>query len=171
MSPRTSKKASKKFSKSFLGIDPGKSGGACLITPSKDLIQFYPWPTSDNFQEVYSQMRRWICECDRNVFCHIEKVFAMKGQGVTSCFTFGNNFGAWKMLLVALGIPYNLKTPQAWQKAVGITKTDGPDPKSRSYNTASRIYPGESFITPRGRIMDEKTDSILIAESARLAQE
>lgn len=48
----------------------------------------------------------------------LEKVHAMPGQGVTSMFTFGENFGFWKGFLAAHKVPYVLTTPQVWMKEI-----------------------------------------------------
>lgn len=151
----------------FLGIDPGKGGAACLITPHD--IEFFDWPESNNYAEVFDKIRSWRGSYYGELFAHLEKVSAYQGSSATGNFQFGANFGAWNMLLASLAIPFQLVQPKAWQKAVGITNQDGPDTKARAFNVASRLFPQAIITGPRGGIKDGRADALLIAHSARLA--
>lgn len=113
----------------------------------------------------------------------MEQVGAMPGQGVSSMFTFGMNYGFLIGVLTSLKIPYTLVRPQVWQKAVWIstdriygTKKDKNgevvkkvSPKPTSIRAASRLFPNVSLKrTERCRVpSDGKADALLIALYAK----
>ena len=86
----------------------------------------------------------------------------MPKQGVASSFTFGDGYGQLKMGLTAVGIPFELVTPQAWQKGLAIpprkkseTRTKW---KHRLREVAHRLYPNAE-----ADINLKTADAILIA--------
>jgi hypothetical protein len=102
-------------------------------------------------------MKEWVSRNSwRCVAFFLEKVNAMPGQGVTSCFTFGTSFG----FMMALGMGcgrFEFIRPQVWQQALGcMTKGD----KNVSKSRAQQLFP--AF-----RITHHNADAILIAEYAR----
>jgi len=107
-------------------------------------------------------LRGWLVGHDVRL-CALERVASRPGQGVSSVFSFGVNFGTWQGLLAALSIPYTLPTPQCWQKGL-IVPSDGPDPKARSLAVARRLFPGVDL----SRRKDHgKADALLLAVHAR----
>lgn len=63
-------------------------------------------------------LRKPVCGALECVCC-LERVGARPGQGVTSMFKFGENFGFIQGLLTACSIPYGLVTPQKWKREKG----------------------------------------------------
>lgn len=116
----------------YIGIDPGKSGAIAIIRDNEVEMYTYGEETYRDVLKKYSSLG--------NTFCILEKVHAMPHQGVTSMFSFGENFGFIQGLLWANGIPYELVTPQKWKKEFGCT-TD----KNTSIAVAKRLYPNVSF--------------------------
>ncbi len=55
---------------------------------------------------------------------YLEQVHAMRGQGVTSTFNFGESYGTIKGVLQALGIAIHSVRPQAWKKSFGLSGAD-----------------------------------------------
>lgn len=93
----------------FLGIDPGLSGAWAIIDTYEQIKYAGLFTGITILTEItYDKIA---CAC-------IEQVHAMPGQGVTSMFTFGTNYGMWLGALEALHIPYILCTPQRWQKTI-----------------------------------------------------
>jgi Holliday junction resolvasome RuvABC endonuclease subunit len=88
----------------------------------------------------------------------------MPKQGVASSFKFGVNYGIVRMALTAAGIPFEEVTPQAWQKALGIThrkKTETPSEwKNRLRARAQQLFPSVSLTLATA-------DALLIAEYCR----
>lgn len=144
----------------WIGIDPGKTGCACLLTDEKELF-FFDWPKSNSVYEVHSVIRNWRIEY-HIMGCALERVHSMPGQGVKSMFTFGENYGRWQGLLACHRLPFLNPTPQQWQKGM-VKKSDGPDTKTRSYIAACRLWPNAEFTGPRGGIKDGRADAALMA--------
>ncbi len=95
----------------FIGIDPGRSGAVAILdaedvnwiplnAPQKDIVEFF---------KSYNLSKE-------NCAISLEKVWAMRGQGVSSSFKFGTNFGWCQGVLDCLELPYLLPSPQSWQK-------------------------------------------------------
>ena len=66
----------------------------------------------------------------------IEQVAAMRGQGVTSMFRFGQGFGQLEMAIAAHRVPTHYVTPQKWKAHFGLSRDKG---VSRS--VASQRFP------------------------------
>lgn len=138
----------------YIGIDPGKKGAMAIIRGPGD----YTLVPFDN--EAYN---RELLRVD-NALCALERVGAMPGQGVTSMFSFGENYGFIQGLLTANAIPYELVTPQRWKKAFEVTGD-----KNTSIAVAKRLFPGVSL---RRTVQSRKDDdgmaeALLLAEYAR----
>lgn len=141
----------------YIGIDPGKSGAMAMIsdlTKEKVLIPFD--------ESVYAKALRE-CIPEETKAC-VEHVTAMPGQGVTSMFNFGQNFGYIKGLLTAYQIPYELVRPQKWKKEFSVTGD-----KNSSIEVCKRLFPGVSLRrTERCRKDDDGlAEALLLAEFAR----
>lgn len=139
-----------------LGIDPGASGGFGWVSPHGDAAIKMPETDKDIFDEL--------CELRDNlpdVFCLLESVHSMPGQGVASTFSFGANFGALRMALTAAGIPYEMVTPNKWQREFGI-----PTLKQAGSNTAKKNAHKAvaQQLFPEIKITHAIADALLIAE-------
>lgn len=95
--------------------------------------------------------------------CCLERVGAMPGQGVTSMFSFGENYGFIRGLLAASRIPYERVTPQKWKREFGITS------KNQSVSVCMSLFPTVSlFRTQRCKKQhDGMAEALLMAEYAR----
>ena len=141
----------------YLGFDPGRDGAMAVIGPHliTSAVAF------DKNAYVYglSDLRRQF-----NLFAVVEHVGAMPGQGVTSCFSFGESFGWLQGVLDAMRIPYELVRPQKWKKVFSCTSD-----KNTSIEVAKRMFPEVDLRrTPLCRKPhDGKAEALLIAEYAR----
>lgn len=161
--------------KVFVGIDPGKDGAMAFLGwgPSEPVIvSFDELVYADRLWHV-SPMLRTVAEQELNAmmrvdaietFAVVEHVNAMPGQGVTSCFSFGKNFGFILGLLTACRIPYQLVRPQVWKKEFGCTSD-----KNTSIEVAQRLYPNaDLYRTARcTKPHDGRAEALLMAEYAR----
>lgn len=150
----------------YIGIDPGKDG-AMAILGYRDAPILIPFSET----EYANQLRR-LTLVTRNdvggrVFCVVEHVNAMPGQGVTSCFSFGQNFGFILGLLTAFCHPYELVRPQKWKKEFSCTSD-----KNTSIAVAQRLFPGVDLRrTPKcSKPHDGICEALLMAEYARRAR-
>jgi crossover junction endodeoxyribonuclease RuvC len=108
-----------------VGIDPGASGAVAIIKSDGSVI-FWDTPVvqiksgKKTRTEMNAALAAMILSDLRDekdsVFVTIEKVGAMPGQGVTSMFSFGKNFGTWLGILAALKLPYQQVSPISWKK-------------------------------------------------------
>lgn len=145
--------------KTYIGIDPGKSGGIAWIHDGKPCAEKMPETLLDLWELIeHAGKVHWLNR--PQVVAVLEQVSAMPGQGVTSCFTFGNGFGHLEMALTAASIPFVRVRPQKWQKAMGcMTKGD----KNVSKRRAQELFPSM-------KITHATADALLMAEYARINQ-
>ena len=143
----------------YIGIDPGKSGAmACIFEDGE--VEVYPF---DNF--LYKTALHAVSAIgSNNVRCCIERVNAMPGQGVTSMFNFGLNYGWLLGQLDAYDIPYETVLPKKWKAEFGLTGD-----KTNSVEVCKRLFPKVSLLrTERCKKDDDgKAEALLMAEYAR----
>lgn len=139
----------------WIGVDPGRSSGCISIwMPSVNAVECYPLSklTDREIWNVVSDLAEY-----GPVFAVLEAVHAMPKQGISSTFKFGTSFGELKMALVAAEIPFELVSPQKWQKALSC-QTKGQ--KNVSKNKAQQLWPDI-------KITHATADSLLLAEYGR----
>ena len=154
------------MSTTFIGIDPGKTGAIAAIY-SDQTIWLTDCPTikvGKNKTELdFRGMVSTLKQHKNNSYAVIEKVSAMPGQGVTSMFSFGKNFGAWQGILASLDIPFELVTPQAWKK---VMMAGQPKEKDAARLVASQMFPQASEELKRKKDIG-RADALLMAEYIR----
>lgn len=143
----------------FIGIDPGKSGALAYIMDDGS-VNVIPY---DKGHYKFA-LKNLADKGTENLRCCVERVTAMPGQGVTSMFNFGLNFGWILGLLEAYSIPYELASPQKWKKEFSVTSD-----KNTSIEVCKRLFPDVSLLpTERCRKdNDGMAEALLIAEYAR----
>lgn len=164
-----------------VGIDPGNSGGFCVITEFDDgtsEFHFTSMPiirsvtTKANKKKTSTQLDYFklaeIFETFGGATVFLEKVSAMPGQGVVSMFNFGMAFGSLKALLHAYKLKHYETTPQAWQKVMHEGVSKDLDAKARSLVVYRRLFPNLNLIKEGCKFPDEGyIDALLIAEYGR----
>ena len=139
----------------YIGCDPGKKGSLALLEDGK--VSIFPF-SEDTYIDVLSKVD------PRAAVCCLEHVGAMPGQGVTSMFHFGENFGFIQGVLRAYKIPFELVRPQKWKKEFSITGD-----KNSSIQVCKRLFP-EVNLLPTPRCKKESSDiaeAVLMSEYAR----
>lgn len=140
----------------FIGIDPGKSGAMAIVsTDTQPFVRVVPFD-----EQSYAEVLRFHHEYDTIGGCVVERVNAMPGQGVTSMFSFGQNYGFIQGLLTAFNVPFELVMPRVWKKEFGVTSD-----KNTSIAVARRLFPD----TPLKRTERCKKEDNNIAEALLLA--
>ena len=130
-----------------MGIDPGKSGGICIL----DDENIYTLSmTNKTEMDIYE----WILEQPRPNKCYFEKVASMPRDGNASAFTFGKAFGFIYGILTAMQIPFEMVRPLTWQKALSC-QTKGV--KNVTKRKALQLF-------PQIKITHAIADAMLIAE-------
>jgi len=168
----------------YMGIDPGKSGGAVVVNRAKIVMMspFHNKTVADiwEFFWSWSPLSRLRVERDDKIFALIEKVHSWpaarrpfkcpscnfvqilpQAQGVKSAFTFGANKGHLEMALAAAGISNSEMGPALWQRKMGVPKKAKGETKTSHKNKmkgmAQRLYPG-------AKITLAVADAVLLAE-------
>ena len=135
----------------ILGIDPGASGGAVLLEGNA-VIGIHKFVGEDEYMDVI----KWCAEQGTDA-AFIEQVHAAPGQGVSSMFKFGDNFGFERGIVRMAGIPLHRVTPQKWQRGLNLPKAASKTAhKNNLKNRASELYPNEKWILATA-------DAVLIA--------
>ena len=142
--------------KTYIGIDPGKSGALALITEDGQctVVPFH--------ESAYITILS--AASGPSSVCCLEKVGAMPGQGVVSMFNFGHNLGYIEGLLQAFDIPYQLVPPQTWKKEFCVTSDT-----NTSIEVCRKLFPHVCLLpTARSRKpSDGMAEAMLMAEYAR----
>lgn len=140
----------------YAGCDPGKRGAIAFLdaTGVKTVFAFDK-ETWINAIAYYAQL---------GMRCCLEKVHAMPRQGVTSTFSFGENYGWIKGVLDANQVSYQEIPPERWKKEFGLN-TD----KKKSVEVCRQLFPDVNLkATPASRTdSDGMAEAILMAEYAR----
>lgn len=151
----------------YIGVDPGKKG--CLtILHNNGNIKFFDWPKNNNIKTYFDNIACYIDESGEGVKLSVlERVHAMPGQGVSSTFSFGVNYGMWLTFFTVYPLSFITVPPQTWMKGL-ISKADGIDTKAQTYITAKRLFPNAELTGPKGGRLDGRADSLLMSHYAML---
>ena len=139
----------------YIGVDPGQKGSLALLEDGK--VSIFPF-SEDTYIDVLSKVD------PHNAVCCLEHIGAMPGQGVTSMFHFGENFGFIQGVLRAYKIPFELVRPQKWKKEFSITGD-----KNSSIQVCKRLFPEVSLLRTAccKKEDDGAAEACLLAEFAR----
>lgn len=148
----------------IVGIDPGANGALAFLSDAGNLLAIHDTPTFD-VKVGKSKRKRiavaWLASivADRMpTTAFVERVGAMPGQGVASCFSFGYAAGALEGVLAALGVTITFVTPQSWKKAMQISGDD----KGKSRQRAAQLFPSHAGLFSRVKD-DGRAEAALIA--------
>ena len=144
----------------YVGIDPGKSGGYAAIIDGVAETHFWD---DLKFIEWCKQLPTPITTCLEGVhaFPNDNKNGA---RGVTSTFNFGKSAGFIEGVLTTLGIPYQRVDPRKWKGEFGLDAD-----KQKSIDTCKQLFPDVSLL-PTDRCKkdsDGMAEAMLMAEYAR----
>lgn len=138
----------------FLGIDPGVSGGLGIVDEFGQHVAAFRLKDATD-RDVWEWFETNTSTAE--IRGCMEKVSASPQMGVVSAFTFGNGNGFLRGLLVASAIPFDMVTPQRWQKELNcLSRGDKNVTKAR----AQQLWPGV-------KITHGVADCLLIAEYGR----
>ncbi len=159
----------------YIGIDPGLSGAVGVVNESGGLVDVFDPPTlrvkksgkghkntylvSEMHEALASRVRSLSVAC-----AAIEYQASRPKQSAPATFSQGYGYGLWIMALASLGVPYEIISPVTWKKAMRIPA--GSD-KSASLLMATQLFPHAPLRTARGRELDGRAESLLIAEHLR----
>ena len=159
----------------YIGIDPGLDGSIAAITNEDLVIIDTPTVKVGNKRQMDAKAaaailkslrvpkgnRDWIVSKRPQVICALEKVHAVKGNGLVSTWSFAENYGTWKGILAAFSIPHELVTPQAWKK---LMLSGGSKEKGASILRVQQLFPGADVHLKKHH---GRADALLMAEYIR----
>ena len=145
----------------FIGVDPGKSGAMAFIYKDDNIVTVSAIAYD---KDAYLEAIKKMTNSGLPIKCCIERVNAMPGQGVTSMFNFGLNYGWLLGILEANEIPYETVLPKKWKAEFGLTGD-----KANSIEVCKRMFPKVSLLRNECCKKDDdgKAEALLMAEYAR----
>jgi hypothetical protein len=103
----------------FLGLDPGKTGGLVAIDGDGLILSWLVMPVGH--RDIWEWLTQWR-EDPGKTRAAVEWIHpAIQGVGKASMSKLYGNYTALQMGLVAAGIRLDTVKPRDWQKAVGIS--------------------------------------------------
>lgn len=144
-----------------IGIDPGMSGAMSTIWNRSDEsfyhVEDLPVMTDMSLAWIdggllQSELMKWAPQRPTVV---IERVSAMPGQGVSSCFKFGAVFGSILSVVQAIGFPIEFVSPAVWKRDLGLIKD-----KKAALHKARLLFPHAELHLAKH---DGRAEALLIA--------
>lgn len=149
----------------YIGVDPGAGGGIAAINQYGDVIVCRRMPETDSdILDALATAKQATFESVRAV---LEKVHSSPQMGVTSAFSFGRSYGAVRMALAALAIPFDDVSPQRWQREIGGLVSSGKvhgNMRGRDKNVTKQRA---QQMFPAAHVTHATADALLLAEYAR----
>jgi len=133
----------------IIGIDPGFAGGIAILTSKREEV--YPMPLEQvkmasgklikriHASELANILKQYK-NANNDCIIALERVSAMKGQGVTGMFRFGEGYGVIQGIAASLEIPVVYVSPVTWKRHHNLLKTE----KTHSRQLAEKLS-GMSF--------------------------
>lgn len=158
----------------IIGIDLGLQGAIAEMTGKGNYHGILDMPivnikigkSSKNKYDIMA-LSKFISHLhDSEDIVFIEKTQPIHGVRVQASYGLAYCEGLLVGMLSMRNISYELIKPKKWQKYFGITKAKG-ELKKQSYMIASQLFPAAELVTPKGRKLDGRCDSLLIAEWGR----
>lgn len=144
-----------------IGVDPGASGGIAVVDSYSGSIAVSCWKI-DKSESVTASVFKSIKMGRRmgeSIVAYVEKVHSFSGQGVKSCFSFGQSYGMLRGMLAAFAIDIVDVTPQKWQKSLGCRSGKGFTKTEHKRNLKEMA----KEMCPYIRVTNATADAILIA--------
>lgn len=161
----------------FVGVDPGKVGALAVLSEAGAIVETVATPVVKgdrpeyDLPEIRDFFVHYLAEAQGQLRVTVERAAPMPPKLGGSAANFARGVArAWEWMLVALGIPYQLVPPQAWQRAM-LLGTSGDDTGQRSIMAAKRLWPAADLRRSERARKDDHgiTDALLIAEFGRRA--
>lgn len=159
--------------RAWAAVDPGLTGSIAFLRPDGSLLELWDMPTMKlgksgrvngaELANIFSSVGARCKEDQWSMHVAIERVQAMSKagvkQGVASAFNFGHGAGVIEGVVAALGLPYELVTPQTWKRHFGLLGLA----KEASRAKAIQLYP----VAPLGlKKYVGRAEALLIARFA-----
>jgi hypothetical protein len=161
----------------YAGIDAGQKGAVGAIRPDGKVVLVRDMPLTEDGELDFGLAHNIfdeLLDLDPCIDVTIEAVHPMPhreegvavGHGTISAFKLGMSYGGWRAELASRKIRPNLYKPAAWKLMMMAGLPKG---KLAAVQQAERLFPGAAhlFRTKRGRLLDGRAESLLLAELGR----
>lgn len=145
----------------FVGIDPGKSGGIAWITESGNAAAVRMPETE---RDLWDLLKGMFDQFEPKKV-YLEKVGVMPGEGVSSAFSFGKNYGMLRGMLIATQMPFDDVRPLRWQKMFSLPTIKACGGSKVAKKNTHKAKAQQLF--PQLKITHATADALLIAEYCR----
>src|SRR5574341_1092496 len=152
----------------YIGVDPGVSGGIAMVDNLGHFLEAHKMPDTET--DLLDLLRRMGAPLYRSAGAPHARAMLERANagvfggerrmGVTSAFTFGKNYGALRIALIAAGIPFDVVSSQQWQKLMAC-RSGGE--KNITKARAQQLFPGV-------KVTHAIADALLLAEFCRRAE-
>jgi crossover junction endodeoxyribonuclease RuvC len=148
--------------KGWVGIDPGKTGAIAFIDENEEVVVF-DYPGDERALSDLLETISWVITPARIV---IESQQAFPGQGISSAFKLGVNYGMWLSAIAARAWPLVIIRPGEWKKGLGYPPKDKKASKAHSVTLVRQLYPQAGKYLLRVKDHD-RAEAILLAHVAK----
>ena len=147
--------------KVWVGIDPGQTGAIAVV--GEGVLEIHDWPGDE--RAAVDLCRR--IHLDYLVYgAALEAQSARPGQGVSSTFKLGVNYGIWLAICAAFGWPTTAVRPSDWKRGLGYPAKEKALSKQHSLTIARRAYPEASDLL--SRVKDHnRAEALLLARHVK----
>lgn len=125
----------------LIGIDPGTSGAVAIMGKEGWRIADCPKQRAErgfvSDIQGMAELLRPAANCGSR--CVIEQVHSRPGEGVSSAFKFGQNYGAWLGVLHALNIDVYPVSPMKWKRAMELLGTNKEASRAKALKLAPHL--------------------------------
>jgi crossover junction endodeoxyribonuclease RuvC len=142
-----------------IGIDPGVSGAVAFVSTDGIVVDDMPAIEVRGKRHVCPHgLRRLLVGVDPDSVASVvlEHVQGVQGTGATSAFSFGRSFGLVEGVVAGLSLPLVLVRPQAWTKALGVSRDKGAHRQA-----AANLWPRQASLFARVKD-DGRADAALL---------
>ncbi len=122
----------------ILGIDPGLSGGLCLVEGARGqrptVVGCVDVPTTGEKAKRRVDVAAVLTfiQSEPPDFAFIERAQAMPEQGSSSGFIYGRAVGMLEACVLGLGVPLEVIESSAWKKAHGLIHKEKEDSRQKA---------------------------------------
>jgi hypothetical protein len=166
----------------YIGIDLGKDGALAALNADGTILALHKTPLLKASTKKGKKQGRdeydipamgeilveLVPHGDAIAIVEKAQAFPPKFGGSLASFAKGYSAGLWHGFLTALGIPFEVVSPQTWQKVM-FRDVPGEDTKLKSILVARRLWPGQDFRrSEQAKKPDDGiTDALLLGEFGR----
>ena len=155
----------------FMGVDPGQTGAFAIITDEGNFVRVEDWedplwPALMAAPFLWSDVKLAVIEKAHGIFIPSKNGQKSKANTSQTSFKYGENYGAWKMALSALGVPYMEEATSKIRKAILDSSVPKKPTKEDLRSFAIRRFPDATHFLAR-KMDDGRAESIIFALYAR----